>query len=163
LALVQSSASSGNVGAGVSGVSVTVSNSWISSNGGAGIDVGYGAIRANVVSGPNSLVGTEPAIRCSGSCTVESNSVRNTTAATVDGIVCQGDCNVQNNSVAANDVGIMVNDGSLVRGNTVVGGTLGLSASANAAYSQNVFQGNTSNVSGGFNTGGNLCDGLVCP
>jgi len=162
--VVQSSTSSGNIGAGVSGSSMTVSNSRISSNGGAGIDVSEGAIRANVVSGANSVVGTEPAIRCSGSCTVESNRVRNTTAsATVDGIVCQGDCNVQNNSVVASDVGIEVNDGSLVRGNTVVGGTLGLSASANAAYSQNVFQGNTNNVSGGFNTGGNLCDGLVCP
>ena len=162
-AVVQSSASSGNNGAGVSGFSMTVRTSRISGNVGAGIDVNEGAIRANFVSGQNSIVGTAPAIRCGGSCTVESNRVRNTASATTDGIVCEGDCNVQNNSVAASDVGIEVNDGSLVRGNTVVGGTLGLSASANAAYSQNVFQGNTNNVSGGVNTGGNLCDGLVCP
>lgn len=130
----------------------------VMSNASDGLDLGSGTIVERVVSSFNAEDGID----------VDSNSVIRASTAQSNagnGIRASGGTVVSNCTLADNETnGVLGLSGTLVSDSTFVANDGdALQLNNNSGYRGNVFAGNSNNISGGVNLGGNLCDLLVCP
>lgn len=130
----------------------------VMSNASDGLDLGSGAIVDQVTSSFNAEDGIA----------VESNSVVQTSTTQSNagnGIRASGGTVVNGCTLADNETnGVFGLSGTLVSNSTFIANDGdALELGNNSGYRGNVFAGNSNNISGGVNLGGNLCDLVLCP
>ncbi len=135
---------------------ISISGNQVGNNGTRGIFAGSAA----TVTGNTCYGNTSEGIFVSFGSTVIGNSVYQNGG----GINGQVGATISQNTVRDNTgTGIIVADG-LIDGNAVSGnGSHGLNMGSESGYRGNVMIGNSPAVFGGVNTGGNVCDGAICP
>ncbi len=181
----------GSAGGGEGGISawrdMVIRDNSVSGNAGTGIELGEtGVIRDNTVFSNGIASGSGSGISCA-YCSVIGNATRsnqdngvscvyctveNNTASSNQGrgISCDsGACTIRGNSTYNNhQEGIACSKGAVI-GNTLTfnksSGTADLYVDSLSAYSNNTLLGSPTTVisGGGKNTGGNLCNGALCP
>jgi len=133
--------------------------SWAIRNGFKGIAAGQRGRVENSIASFNGDLG----IDCGQSCVVRGNTANWNGAG---GIFCSG-CVVENNAVDSNTGAGITAGRSVVRGNTVINNTgFGLVLNGASGFAENVLSTNAGGTvdGGGFETGGNVCNGTVtCP